>query len=1025
MPGQLVNLLRVAVEGSLDPAVRQSAAITFKNVVVKGWKDRESIPSPINENDKALVRQLLVQGLIKAPPLVRSQLSEATRTIVVYDYPQKWAGLLHDVLGALSSGDQAAAAGSLRILRLITRKYEFRDDDEERQELLSTINAVFPVLLPLFESLISTESPSLDLAEMLKLVCKSFWSATYMDMPPLMLDQRYFGGWMTALHRLLLKPVPRHQMPEDSDARKSWGWWKMKKWVLHVITRLFDRYADPNLVEEGPNRHFAQLFKEHCVIPFLQGILTLLAELAQGVYFPPRVINLLLHYISAAVAQPETWKVIKPHAPSLALSVAFPLACFNDEDQELWDLDPQEYIRKGYDIMEDMQSPKTAALKFISDLCIARPKGNLDVIMKHIASILAQLQSAGPGAPVSLARQADAAALVIGALLEILKKKKHGYTQQIEPMLLQHVVPMFQSAHGHLRAKACWLSGTCADLKFAQAEKDVSTFATLLRCVIHCLSDKELPVRLDAAVALRYFFEELEVSGSLELLSPVVPQLLQHFLSLSNETDNEDLTMSLESIVEKFPDLVAPYAVSLCAHLAQQFWRMAGIHGEGEEDDDDGEDGLIQAYGVLRAISTVMESIASSPHLFPEIEMLLWPVLERYVSSEGEEVFEELMAIVTCLTYFAPEISPQLWNLYPRIIACLKEWAVDGFDSALLPLDNFISRGTEFFLSNASLLAMTEDVIATTLSGDADAECLACAPKLGSVILENCRGRVDSSVPTLLNIAATYMNKPRDTEEEGEASQEVVDALLVLVADCLYYDCTLALQSMAAAGSTSTLFGGFSKSIVQSRKSGKMVHFRSPREKKIVALGLTRLLTVPAELLPLDLHAPGALRQVAAALSRVLVALRKQELQALETTLGDDDGDDGDEDDFEIDDGDSEVDEEKEGGNEDEDDTLDEDYAKTLERRRALAHRNFELEEESESDDDWWWEEEDDEVSSPLDDISPYAVFATMIDQLKATDTVRYAEVSAGVDPELEKVVMEGIAAHHQQQQNKVAEKVK
>ena len=37
VPGQLVNLLRVAVEDSLDVGIRQVAVITFKNTVKKDW----------------------------------------------------------------------------------------------------------------------------------------------------------------------------------------------------------------------------------------------------------------------------------------------------------------------------------------------------------------------------------------------------------------------------------------------------------------------------------------------------------------------------------------------------------------------------------------------------------------------------------------------------------------------------------------------------------------------------------------------------------------------------------------------------------------------------------------------------------------------------------------------------------------------------------------------------------------------------------------------------------------------------
>ena len=37
-------------------------------------------------------------------------------------------------------------------------------------------------------------------------------------------------------------------------------------------------------------------------------------------------------------------------------------------------------------------------------------------------------------------------------------------------MLLQHVVPLFASPYGHLRAKACWLAGIFADIEFSDGQ---------------------------------------------------------------------------------------------------------------------------------------------------------------------------------------------------------------------------------------------------------------------------------------------------------------------------------------------------------------------------------------------------------------------------------------------------------------------------------------------------------------------------------------------------------------------------
>ena len=59
------------------------------------------------------------------------------------------------------------------------------------------------------QSLAEVDSPSLELAELLKLVCKIFWSATWLGIPQILLQESQFVGWMTCFHKLLLKPVPQ------------------------------------------------------------------------------------------------------------------------------------------------------------------------------------------------------------------------------------------------------------------------------------------------------------------------------------------------------------------------------------------------------------------------------------------------------------------------------------------------------------------------------------------------------------------------------------------------------------------------------------------------------------------------------------------------------------------------------------------------------------------------------------------------------------------------------------------------
>ena len=43
-----------------------------------------------------------------------------------------------------------------------------------------------------------------------------------------------------------------------------------------------------------------------------------------------------------------------------------------------------------------------------------------------------------------------------------------------------------------------------------------------------------------------------------------------------------------------------------------------------------------------------------------------------------------------------------MWTLWPRIIQCFYEWAVDYFDHISGALENYICRGTEHFLAGRS-----------------------------------------------------------------------------------------------------------------------------------------------------------------------------------------------------------------------------------------------------------------------------------------------------------------------------------
>ena len=89
---------------------------------------------------------------------------------------------------------------------------------------------------------------------------------------------------------------------------------------------------------------------------------------------------------------------------------------------------------------------------------------------------------------------------MIGTMADILLKKKI-YKEQMEQFLVAIVFPEFNSPHGHLRARACWMLHYFADVKYKNPmildQSFKLTIASLLK------KGEEVPVKVEAAIALQ------------------------------------------------------------------------------------------------------------------------------------------------------------------------------------------------------------------------------------------------------------------------------------------------------------------------------------------------------------------------------------------------------------------------------------------------------------------------------------------------------------------------------------------
>jgi hypothetical protein len=297
-------------------------------------------------------------------------------------------------------------------------------------------------------------------------------------------------------------------------------------------------------------------------------------------------------------------------------------------------------------MMDEYYSAKVAAMQIIVDLGKYRSSKHLNFIMQFLASkLLAYQQSTNKNYA-----EKDGVLLVIGWLESKLKSK--AWKAQLEPMIVSHILPEFESPAPFLRAKACWIFGQYYDAPFQNNDN----FLKGLSGVVKCLEEKQLPIKIQAALAMRFL---LQTENAKEPIRKILPQLLTIYMNLMKEMDNDTLVNTLEILIEVYSEDMKPFALQMTEQLRNTFLNLetkSNVDDEGQA-----EDAGMAAIECLGAIQTLLQAVGDHPEMFPELEKCLMPLLLKLVHPDATEFFEETCKIISFLTFYNPSISQEMW----------------------------------------------------------------------------------------------------------------------------------------------------------------------------------------------------------------------------------------------------------------------------------------------------------------------------------------------------------------------------
>ncbi|KAL9937117.1 hypothetical protein V8E36_004352 [Tilletia maclaganii] len=979
--GMLSAVFQLVASDEADLSVRQSAAIYLKNRIRGNWDPEISAKRaalPVNrvepssgviaEGERNTIRSGFLPALMHAPPVVRAQIAQALRAIIVYDYPAQWPDLLPIVLQMLNTEEpQTLFAGLSALLEAIRA---FRWKSAQIGTMDEIVSSTFPTLLSVGQKLLQTpNATSSEAGQLLYLIIKCYKTSMESHLTAHQQTNESIIPWGQFLLAIVDKDIDAAQLPDDDDARELAPWWKAKKWAYFSLNKLFFAFGNPSQLPgaKAIYKPFAERFSQLFAPEILKVYLRKTEQFVAGQsWLSKRAKRFLLKFYEQCVRPKATWALLKPSVNDIVQKFVLPTVSWSATDEELWELDAADYVRSQTEGSDDHASPHFAAKDFLTSLVTKRAKTTLQPQLEFITTVIT-------GYPNTYnAAQKDGALSMCSALSSLMVKHPL-VASTLDSFVLNHVVPELKSEHRFLRFHACEvIKEFDKDGMHWQSEK---TLETAFSGILSCLGDAELPVRVAAAEAIGFLIQHTEIRTA---LAPRAAEVMQTLLKLADEADLDNLGQVQQAFFEEFQEELLPFAVQFVTQIAATYRRLLqemddlpdGPEGPDASFTADETDKSFATMNCLATIFQVVDAAQNSPAILEQLEAAILPIISLTLEKELFDFYDDCFEVTDALTFYQKKISPALWQFFGQIYQALKTSGIDFFSEMFNTLDNFVTWGADTFKQSAEHRNMLLDILNTVMTSEQlGINDRVTGAKFADSILLSLKESVFDAYP---GVIALILPGAYNT---GKDALQLRKWSTVVILDMIYTNQQQTLALLEQRGETVKFFTTLLGSVLNT--------YSRVHEKRVAILGFLSLLSAPAESLPQAVR--DGLPQIFAGLLQQLDTLPEAILRrkAMQDLFEDDDEEADVEDDEDaepidgFDDGEDVIDAENE---------IQEMLANEQARLQAInAARQAgvevpEDEDEEEDDDD---DDDDFAYTSPIDDIPLYDGFRSVMSELQ------------------------------------------
>ncbi|QEU58779.1 Cse1 [Kluyveromyces lactis] len=566
--GFALNLLHTVASTNLPLSTRLAGALFFKNFIKRRWID-ENGNYLISANDVELVKKEVIPLMIQLPGNLQVQIGEAISVIAESDFPQRWSTLMDDLISKLSADDMVTNAGVLSVAHSICKRWRplFRSDELflEIQMVLDKFAVPFLAMLQTVDKQIdeysSDKARLVILFDVLLLLVKLYYDLNCQDIPAFFEDNMSVG--MSIMHKYLNYQNPL--LEDDTEDEEASVLSKVKASIAELIQLYISRYQE----EFDP-----------MVDNFIQTTWNLLVSLTPQPKYDI-LVSKCMTFVTAVARVPKYFELFntEPAMNSIIKEIVLPNVTLRESDEELFEDDPIEYIRRDLE-GSDSDTRRRACTDFLKELKEKNESLVTNVVMIHIKTFFEEYNNN----QILNWKHKDLCMYLFTSLAINGKVTNAGVTStnvmlDVVEFFKSDVVPdlLNQQAHPILRVDA---------IKYVYVFRNQLSkeqLIEILPVMAKFLQDKEYVVYTYAAITIeRVFsmrqsaisnqlvFSKSDIAGSSELLlTNLFSLILKQGITPEKLAENEFLMKAVHRVLLTTENSLGPFALTVLNQLME------------------------------------------------------------------------------------------------------------------------------------------------------------------------------------------------------------------------------------------------------------------------------------------------------------------------------------------------------------------------------------------------------------------------------------------------------------------------